>query len=80
MAIEAPMAPASTDSVKFLSMFSSNKAGTVVFKALATTASVMIASHTTDFPRLSIQFTVVGFLSAQKFAETLITSVSGNSL
>jgi hypothetical protein len=56
-------------SVKFLSMFSSNKAGTVVFKTLLTTASVMTASHTTDFPRPSIQFTAVGFLSAQKLPD-----------
>ena len=68
-ALKPPMAPASADPVKFLSMFNSNKAGTVVFKTLLTTASVMTASHTTDFPRPSIQFTTVGFLSAQKLPD-----------
>lgn len=36
-----------------------------------TTAAGMMASQTTDLPRPSIQFTAVGFLSAQKLPEML---------
>jgi hypothetical protein len=38
----------------------------------------MIASHTTDFPRPSIQFTAAGFLSEQKLPEKFKTQIENN--
>jgi len=62
--LNTPMALVGVDLVKFLSMLNSNKVGTVVFKTLLKTSSLMTTSHTIYFPHPSIHFIYVGLFSA----------------
>ncbi|BAS80587.1 Os02g0713801, partial [Oryza sativa Japonica Group] len=64
-ALKPPRAPATADPARFLIMLSSTSFSTVVLRTFCTTSPLIIASQTTDFPRPSIQFTAVGFLSEQ---------------
>ncbi|KAK9689833.1 hypothetical protein RND81_09G084500 [Saponaria officinalis] len=48
-------------------VFNSTSIYTLVFNTVLTTSSFIIASHTTNFPLSSTQFTAAGFLSEQEF-------------
>lgn len=63
-ALFPPMEPAREEPTKFLVIFASTKAATVVFSVLETTLPGTTASHTTDLPLPSI---LVGVGKVGKF-------------
>ena len=64
-ALKPPMLPAMAEPTKFLLRLRSISAFTDVFSTDLTTSALIVASHTTDLPRPSIQFIAEGFLSVQ---------------
>jgi hypothetical protein len=53
-ALKPPMLPATAEPTRFLEIFTSTRACTVVLRIEHTTSAGTTASHTTDFPRPSI--------------------------
>mmetsp|Transcript_70274 Transcript_70274/g.120697 ORF Transcript_70274/g.120697 Transcript_70274/m.120697 type:complete len:328 (-) Transcript_70274:157-1140(-) len=79
-ALKPPTLPAMADPTKFLRVATSTIPRTVVLRVSLTILDGIRASHTTDFPRPSIQLIAAGFLSLHTFPEMAMRRRFGNGV